>query len=364
MEDKIRINDPILAYRKKKEELAAIGEGIKGSVKKEVVLFVDLSDSTAIKRKISPEEWLDFIYGFIEAVSDRSGRNKGYVVKAIGDEIMLSFDLVSDAEQFIESLMDDPSFNEKYRYKIAADYGEVYHFQFEQSLALDPYGSVVDRCARIARLADAGAVLCSSSYASMIKSPSPYLSAVKIKLKGFDEASEIFIRISPKHVSSGEYLKPLIQKLNAQDRPCYRYTSRKFTESFFAYSPKSTVRPFLLRELLNVPKLPMSLPGFLKFVSSLENMKDCEDYIGFLVEWQGKFVSYEKKSEYITVQLKCDMEGWPMAPSVYLELLPVMYDDVRLLRKGQNILFRGILEEVRSFLWIGVNYVDIEIIDG
>ena len=153
MKDREVINDPVLAYRRKKAELAALGQGIKGSAKSEAILFVDLADSTTIKQKLAPEEWLDFIFGFIETIGEHAKKNKGSVVKSIGDEVMLSFDLVSDAEKFIEELLKDQDLNGKYRYKVAADYGEVYHFQFEQSLSLDPYGTAVDRCARIAKLA-------------------------------------------------------------------------------------------------------------------------------------------------------------------------------------------------------------------
>lgn len=358
MNDRGVINDPVLAYRQKKAELAALGQGIKGSAKTEAVLFVDLADSTAIKRSLAPEEWLDFIFGFIETIGEYAKKTNGRVVKAIGDEVMLSFALVNHAERFIDELMKDRDLNGKYRYKIAADYGEVYHFQFEQSLSLDPYGTAVDRCARIAKLAGAGAVLCSSAYSAQLTDSSPYCSAIKIKLKGFEEAVEILLRLPPNREDSDEYLKPLIQKLNAQEQSGYRYVFRKFDKDFFTFSSNSSVRPFLVRELLNVPKLHMSLSAFKDYHQSLENRRDAEDYLGFLVEWQGKFVSYDKKSDYIEVKV---VEKFGDLHEVDLQLMPTMLEVVRTLRKSQEIRFRGILVEALG--WWVVNYVDLEILD-
>lgn len=361
MKDREVINDPVLAYRRKKAELAALGQGIKGSAKSEAILFVDLADSTTIKQKLAPEEWLDFIFGFIETIGEHAKKNKGSVVKAIGDEVMLSFDLVSDAEKFIEELLKDRDLNGKYRYKVAADYGEVYHFQFEQSLSLDPYGTIVDRCARIAKLADAGAVLCSSSYSAQVESPSPYISAIKLKLKGFEDAIEIFLQM-PSQGNDSNYLKPLIEKLNTHEQSGYRYISRKFDKGFFTFSPISSARPFLLRELLNVPKLPMSLIAFMQYYRSLENRDDAENYLGFLVEWQGKFESYNKYSDEIRVMIVEKAEATDLI-IVNLQLLPTMLDVVRNLRKGQAVRFRGILFEIHR-LNLLVNYVDLEIVDA
>lgn len=352
------INDTVLAYRQKKAELAALGEGIKGSAKNEAILFIDLADSTAIKQKLAPEEWLDFIFAFIETMVKHAEKNRGYVVKAIGDEVMFSFDLVIDAENFINEIQEDVDLNTKYRYKVAADYGEVYHFKFEHSLALDPYGTVVDRCARIAKFADAGAVLCSTSYAGQLIPSSPYISAIKTNLKGFQDVIEILIRLPQQRADLDLYLQPLIQKLNSHEQAGYRYISRKFDKDFFTFSAKASVRPFLLRDLLNVPKLNMSLAAFIKYCQSLENREDAQDYLGFLVEWQGKFKSYEKCSDYIEVVI----ENEDPSQTVYLELMPTMLEVVCSLRKGQEIRFRGILFKVTG-LWWEVNYVDIEIID-
>ena len=65
-------------------------------------------------------------------------------------------------------------------------------------------------------LLDAGAVLCSSSYSAQLMSPSPYFSAIKIKLKGFEEVVEILMRMPQQKDGYEQYLQPLLQKINAQ----------------------------------------------------------------------------------------------------------------------------------------------------
>ena len=58
-----------------------------------------------------PDEWLLFIYSFIQRCDHLARLSKGTLVKRIGDEVMLTFDQASEAESFIESLVADPALN-------------------------------------------------------------------------------------------------------------------------------------------------------------------------------------------------------------------------------------------------------------
>jgi class 3 adenylate cyclase len=108
----------------------------------------------------SARSWLGHIFTFIDVISELAENGRGTVVKRIGDEVMLTFDTTASSEQFLDSLSES-KLHEHFHFKIAADYGKAYHFRFERGLADDPYGKVVDRCARIAKYCKPGVTLCS-----------------------------------------------------------------------------------------------------------------------------------------------------------------------------------------------------------
>ena len=170
-ETKKHIDDLVTTRNQKQAELLVIGRQIASSATPIVVAFADLAESTQIKQDREPEEWLGYIFEFIKRVDQRARDADGTVVKRIGDELMVTFKDVQASERFVDSLITDTVL-QTYRYKIAIDYGSAYHFRFGEHLADDPYGPVVDRCARIAKYAAAGTVLCTGEYRNQLGNPS------------------------------------------------------------------------------------------------------------------------------------------------------------------------------------------------
>jgi class 3 adenylate cyclase len=355
------IDDLVRRRREKRAELAEIGSEIMSSARDVVVLFIDLTDSTAMKESDAPESWLGYIFEFIESIDKFAKESKGTVVKRIGDELMLTFQNVEDSESFLQNL-DLSGLANQYRYKIAIDFGEAYHFKFGQHLEDDPYGQVVDRCARIAKLANADAVLCSSSYKGKLQESERYISLGEFKLKGFSLPEEIFLRTATaSRTPDPAYIEPLVSSLNdsQHEGSGYRYVSRKFTADFFSYIDKSQARPFLIRELLNIPKLPYTLAEFDNLLSTLGSNRE-RDFYGCLVEWEAIFDSYEVSRGEIKIRLKpAGNVSWR---SVRLLLVPSMLEIVRAFSKDQKIRFRGIISDI--LISINLNYVDIELPDA
>jgi class 3 adenylate cyclase len=106
------------------------------------------------------------------------------VVKRIGDELMVTFKDLAGAECFVDSPVTDTVL-QTYQYKIAVDFGSAYHFRFVEHLADDPYGPVVDRCARIAKYAGPSTVICSRAYRNRVANPAAYVSMGNFALRSW-----------------------------------------------------------------------------------------------------------------------------------------------------------------------------------
>ena len=124
---------------------------LKDGCKKSVIVFVDLCKSTDLKQDKDDIDWLCDIYSFINEVQTIGINNNGTIIKRIGDEIMLEFSNLIDSENFLTELDSNDLLNQ-FDYKIGCDYGDVYYFHYDNSVD-DPYGTTVDRCARIIGLA-------------------------------------------------------------------------------------------------------------------------------------------------------------------------------------------------------------------
>lgn len=348
--------DPLVKLlRDKHSELLLLGERIEASATHTVVLFVDLSNSTDLKNEVGPQEWLGYIYEFLQSVSSQAKLAGGTIIKRIGDELMLSFNDVKQSEVFIEAMISEPSL-QRYQYKVAADCGAVYHFKFAKHLELDPYGQVVDRCSRIAKLADAGAVVISESYFRQIGDTSlKYTNAGAFSLKGLPEPVQVYLR--PLSSQTPDYIEPLLRGLNSNDAEFagYRTTSRKYATNHFVMLPRGNARPFLLRELLNVPRLPLTPQQFQKVLNVPNSLDLAPQYYGYLVEWEGEFESYKRSSDEIDVRVRINDNG--MNDKASLCLVPDMLEIVRTLSPGDKVFFRGII--TRIFIVIGLNYVEI-----
>jgi len=363
MTDNKSIDHLVSSYLEKEEALQILGYKIEESAHSVVVLFIDLADSTKMKSEVAAQRWLGYVYNFIEIASKHAEDSGGTIVKRIGDELLVTFVRVEQTELFLDNIKADQNFNKKYRYKIAVDYGIAYFFKFSDMMPDDPYGVTVDRCARIAKYAEAGTILCGSAYVNEVSSTTHYWSAGKYKFKGICEPEEIFIRNSDRLDNLSDYIKPLIDNMNDTkfQRNGYRYVSRQFNVDYYNYNNTDSynAHPFLLRELLNVPKLPFSLQEFIIKLTKLENKDDKYDFIGSLVEWKGYFKSYSnQQNKYYMVNLNSHNDT--LSEMVILQVPNHMLEVLKLFCKGTIIHFRGIITDINS-LWITLDYVDIEL---
>ena len=357
----LHVDHLVSDYIEKEANLIALGKQLEESQRDIVVAFIDLCDSTGLKQELEPKAWLGHIYSFLTIIENICIQANGFMVKRIGDALMLTFKEASHAEQFLKLLDEDPHIRERFRFKVALDFGAAYHFGFKNRSARDPYGIVVDRCARLVERGQNGAVLCSLAYRQKLPSEVNYISCGTTVLRGFEEAQEIFLRW-PKSVPSADYLKPLIDQLNLfpdSKNLGYKYVSREFSPAFFTYNPTSTARPLLLRDLLNIPKLPFTWPKFIDEIRHVER-EQRERFYGYLVEWDGHFQSYKKENDSVRVKLYPNDHDQHSLIDAELILVPSMLDIVERFQKNQFLRFRGVLMN----LFIGthvINYVDLQL---
>jgi class 3 adenylate cyclase len=303
MSETKNIDDLVTLLRSKRAELTALGNEIESSASETVVAFVDLSSSTELKNEVEPQEWLGYVYEFLQSIAQSTKESGGVVVKRIGDELMLTFKTTAMCETFLDMIMQKELLN-RYTFKIGVDFGSAFHFKFAEHLESDPYGQVVDRCARIAKLAGAGSIVVSCFYRDALDQPSKYVEVGEFHLKGIPTPVQVFLR--PLHGdASNEYIQPLIDALNDKELAIggYHFTYKKFPTHYFRALPKSEARPFLLRELLNAPQLPMSAGELSTVLNETKDPDKESQYIGYLVEWEGEFESFQRSDEKITVNL-------------------------------------------------------------
>ncbi len=102
-EKKKHIDHLVETHTRKKAELRETGRNIASSETPIVVAFVDLAESTQMKQDREPEEWLGFVFDFIQRVDQLAKLADGTVVKRIGDELMITFKDVRASEQFVSA---------------------------------------------------------------------------------------------------------------------------------------------------------------------------------------------------------------------------------------------------------------------
>ena len=299
MTESQNINELVKGLGAKRAELADLGARIKKSGTPLAILFIDLADSASIKETQSDEDWLGFIFEFLETLSNAVAGAGGTIIKRIGDELLITFESTEACESFIDSLTADLDFQRRYPYKIAVDYGTVYHFRFAEGLTDDPYGRPVDRCARLAKAARPESILCSADYRKHV-SNRRYTALGTFTLKGFSEPQEVFLRTWTQRVDSKEYLHPILEHLNrdADSLSGFRYVLRKHSPEDFKFTSSHSGRPFLLRELVNLPCLPYSLKDFYGLLKRIEQ-PERQKYIGYIINWSVCFDSYTQGSTLI-----------------------------------------------------------------
>ena len=142
----------------------------------------------------------------------------------------------------------------------------------------------------------------------------------------------------------------------------YRNVGRRLTTEYLRNFGSGLVRPFLARELLNVPKLAYSAEEFSKllYAASALEMKYKEFY-GYFVEWDCVFDGFSRNNHDITINAGIIGEPSPMYNSLTLRL-PLTYSEIiRSLKKGQRLHVRGVIEDIH--LTITLNYVDLTLFD-
>lgn len=350
------VTNLIQALSLKRRQFQELGAQLRRSARPTIVCFVDLADSTAIKNNVPAEEWLGYIFEFLNATAKHASTAGGKIIKRIGDEIMISFADVKAAEAFLNGLSTDKNLDASI-YKVAIDFGEAYYLKFAKGLENDPYGTVVDRCARIAKLANPGVILASQAYTRQLYN-GPYVSAGKFQLKGIPEAEEVFFR--QPSVGETSYLKPLLDALNSTTGKIDSYTStwRQFNGNYLASFGKGDARPFLARALLNLPRLadtPEELDRKFPFILTDEIIS--KHFRGHYIEWDVVFDKYEIKSKEIQVQVK--LPGAKRYDSAWIEVAPSMLDIIKQFEPAQRLRLRGVILNV-FYNTFSINYADFE----
>lgn len=355
------IDEKIKERALKKGELADLGDEIALSARPTVVAFIDLADSTAMKEDRAPEEWLGSVYEFLIRVSDLVKAAGGTVVKRIGDEVMATFTKVEQSEAFINALIEDTPLR-AHRYKIALDFGKAFHFQFIEGREDDPYGTVVDRCARISKLATPDTIICTGDYHDQLppKGTSRYTGMGKFPLKGLKDHCTVYM-CSFNSTDTKKYLEPLLYSLNQNQSRFdgFKQIGRKFTADDLRVPPEGTARPFLARELINLPKCPFSFSQFMDERSRAERQDDFDiQFLGYVVDWEMVFESYRIDDDAIAIRAELSAGSHRTAT---LMLTKSHLEVAKLFAKGQRLRIRGVLQ----YMYISphINYVELYLAD-
>ena len=245
------------------------------------------------------------------------------------------------------------------KFKAAFDFGPAYHLQFIEGREDDPYGLVVDRCARIAKLARPGAMLVTGQYFDEVRNKSTYLEVGSFPLKGLREKCAIYLK-SLWTPNTEEYLQPLLAVLNA-DRTKFdgfRSIGRAFKPSDIRDSKSGLGRPFLARELLNLPKCPFSFSEFLRKRGQQDKPEALDASLrGQIVDWKLYLESIDADEDYLTVIAGSNSTGF--RSFCLLRVNRFFLDTVKTIEKGTTIRVRGVL--VHPSATPVLDYVDIEV---
>jgi len=175
------------------EEKKATEEIIRNGLIEKSIVFMDIVGSTEFKTRFkdNPETWILRVKQFSDILTDAVNFCNGKVVKYIGDEVMASFNNIHDAANLVgrvseieETLKSVTGFET--RIKVTIDFGYVYELEFKNHNVLDPQGTAVDRCARIAKYAVGGEVISSASFVA--KTPKlKWMKIGSVELKGLEK---------------------------------------------------------------------------------------------------------------------------------------------------------------------------------
>ncbi len=343
-------------YLETEDELAGLGKRIEASGHDLAVVFIDLAGSTELKHRTTVPRWLGYVFRFLELTAKLASDYSGVVVKRIGDELMVTFGDVENADAFIAAAAADTGLSH-HAFKIAADFGTAFEMSFRETNVLDPYGAVVDRAARIAKIAGPSTALASSTFVKALRNPSSYSSLGRFPMRGIPETQEIFLRMTTPLMAEG-YLSSLLEVLNNEltAKPRFRFVMRRFSEDDF-HLGDSMAHPFLVRELLVLPLLPYDFEGFVRLHKA--EPESAREMLGQLVEWEAGFASseYDHDSKIFRVMIASVSGDYALAKV----LLPkMMADSVAVLKRGDRVRIRAVLMGVNG-LFVLLDYADIQL---
>lgn len=350
------IDDLVAEYVAAHADLQKLGAEIEASAHQAAVVFVDLAGSTSLKTSTKPQEWLAYVQEFFSRVARCANDVGGTVVKRIGDEVLLTFDGVEATETFFDCI-ERSDLDTHYPFKAACDFGTVYYLQFNPGAPDDPYGEVVDRCARIAKRARAHTILCGEAFVREAGDKRRYVSLGRHALRSVESPVEIFLIDGPREDEG--YHDSILETLNDDGlrQELYRFRTRRFTVAYFRETG-GRARPFLLRELLNVPRLPYSFEAFAEHLETIPE-HDRSIYVGFLVDWEGQVVSHGRAGpDEFLMGIVTDITS-VVAPISWLRLTGAAYQAVHGLEKGAPVRFRGLINETPRPKAVHIDFVEV-----
>jgi len=150
--------------------------------------FIDLVNSTRITARLSSQEMRKYYSHFINWASDGIRDFGGMKVKNTGDGVLFFFPLAADSEVSrtisdclrcsIAMTLLHPYINAKFRseslpelnYRVSLDYGEISLATTPDSRAVDIFGTTVNACAKINRIAAPNTVVVGGDFYQVAKS--------------------------------------------------------------------------------------------------------------------------------------------------------------------------------------------------
>lgn len=323
-----------------------------------VILFVDLCNSTELKQNKEDLDWLTDVVLFINILTTNVEKNKGNVIKRIGDEIMATFSDVSDSEKFINDILSDKTLN-KFDFKIGVDFGEVFNLQFETNTD-DPYGTIVDRCARITSLIKGSLLFASDSYVKALSSNNNYTYLDEFPLKGISQKTTIWYR-ELTDIIPDSYYSSLLNALNEESSgDGYKVVSRVFESTYFKnYDFKHQPHPYLFLRMLNIPKSNISIENLDHQIEEDESNKNM--YLGYVFKSGGYYNNYQlmgfHNDSERPILLVLNLNQQKHNPFIFLSLPYFYLELIKKLTPGDFISFSGVFTKYN--LGYSFDYVEI-----
>lgn len=339
-------------------EVTSIKNKIAESKMHKVILFVDLCNSTELKQDKEDLEWLTDVVLFLNILTTNVEKHNGSVIKRIGDEIMATFSNVLDSEGFINDILLDNTL-QKYDFKIGVDFGDVFNLQFETNID-DPYGTIVDRCARIIGLIKGSILFASDSYVKALSSNDNYTYLDEFPLKGISQKTKIWYRELTNKIPDS-YYSSLLNALNTESPRCgYKTISRAFESTYFKdYDFKHQPHPYLFLRMLNIPKSNISIEELDQIINADRTNEN--KYLGYVFKSGGYYSNYQLMGfsgdpvRSILLVMKLDQQK--CGPTIFLNLPFFYLEQIEKYTPGDFISFSGVFTKYN--LGFSFDYVEI-----